>query len=237
MSLPDLPLIPPDSAMVFSVGPARTQRRGRGRPTRFGSRQNLARSLYGTYLSWLSYLKLVRWWFRHTPPEVLDDVFMQEFYWVLGTWPGADRGEWSLKKRDSDMVMRRLARKNGLRLSSVKQLVREGRELDRAIARQHGESWTERWFVEHDSTHPSLLRICKDRLGRRQRLSRQEALKLYQDLKAVVSRMQRWFERSWKESLEARKQGRPSKPSLWVAEIIEAAARELADEIPAPKIL
>ncbi len=74
--------------------PRQARRPRRGRPSRHVNRESLARSTYGTYLNWLAYFKLVRWWNQHAPPEVWEELFDRRFYLALVAGPGADKAEW-----------------------------------------------------------------------------------------------------------------------------------------------
>ena len=164
--------------------PRQARRPRRGRPSRHVNRESLARSTYGTYLDWLGFFKLVRWWKQHAPPEVWEELFDRRFYPALAAGPGADKAEWYLAKRDADIVIRRLARKTGRRQSQLRQLVREAQWLDQ-VDRRLGLEAVVKYEMTRDAFSTVLLGICKRQLGRRRRLTNEEARRLVLDLEAV----------------------------------------------------
>ncbi len=168
-------------------------KKNRGRPQQYGGRHNLARSIYSTYLSWLSYFKYLAWWRQHAPMSVWEEIFKNEYPTLL-SWPGGDKGrEWNPNRAPAALVIQRLARHHGISHATIRQLIREGRWWD-GIEREYlgAGAMTVRACVEPDSFAPLLIR-CKSTLGTRRRLTEDSA----RALRAEIRRMHGARRQAW----------------------------------------
>ena len=163
---------------------------------------NGARSLFGTYLRWLSYFQYLAWWRRHAPHTVWAETFDENYYSWLASWPGGHKGrEWNENRAPANLVIQRLAREAGRSRATIRQLIREGRWWDGVEERFLGHANT-RAHVERDSFAP-LLALCKQALGRRRRLTEHSARELRRKIATIQTRVQREWQDAWSKGMQA----------------------------------
>ncbi len=127
---------------VCTVNPNHPLRRKkkRGRPSPWGpdaqnARYNRARTVYANYLSSLSYLRFVVWWYSHAPEDYVERFAKRESYNLARVF--SERVKWDRDKLPSELAIALLARKLRKRKSTVRQLIKEGQWWDR-IEKEHG---------------------------------------------------------------------------------------------------
>lgn len=163
---------------ALPADPPNAKKKRRGPPSRYGNRYSLARSVTGTYLSWLAFYQFVQWCYRHLSPKVFQRLDQHVFWYQLANFPGADRIAWSERKAPAEQVISLLARHHHLSRSTIGQLVREGQWWDRIEEKYLDAASTMKAQVQSDTGEVELLARSRRRLGRRRRLSMRESISL-----------------------------------------------------------